>query len=117
MVTAGGQYDLRRPDPRPKGELWDVDTHESPAPTPRRVPEHGTDVQPSQSAARGCDAEALSRAMSLFDAYSDMQDEDQAAALAALRAHDRPLHDALVRLLVADALEHALDVPPWCVHA
>ena len=40
-----------------------------------------------------------------------------AAALAALRAHDRPLHDALVRLLVADALEHALDVPPWCVHA
>ena len=55
--------------------------------------------------------------MSLFDAYSDMHDENQAAALAALRMRDRPLHDALVRLLVADALDHALDVPPWCVHA
>jgi hypothetical protein len=53
--------------------------------------------------------------MSLFDAYSDMHDENQAAALAALRLRDRPLHDALVRLLVADALEHALDVPPWRV--
>lgn len=53
--------------------------------------------------------------MGLFDAYSDMHDENQAAALAALRMRDRPLHDALVRLLVADALEHALDVPPWRV--
>mgnify|MGYP002651678355 CR=1 FL=1 len=42
--------------------------------------------------------------MSLFDAYSDMHDENQAAALAALRMRDRPLHDALVRLLVADEI-------------
>ena len=81
------------------------------------MPEHGTPADPPRVAAHESDAGSLSRAMSLFDAYSDMQDEDQAAALAALRAHYRPLHDALVRLLVADALEHALDVPPWCVHA
>ena len=55
--------------------------------------------------------------MSLFDAYSDMQDEDQAAPLTAMRAHDRPLHYGLVRLFVADAVEHALDVTRFCVHA
>lgn len=77
--------------------------------------EAGTTANPPQAAACGSGATPLSRAMSLFDAYSDMHDENQAAALAALRLRDRPLHDALVRLLVADAQEHALDVPPWRV--
>ncbi|UOV02788.1 hypothetical protein [Pseudoxanthomonas mexicana] len=45
--------------------------------------------------------------------FSEMRDEDQAAALAALRMRDRAVHDALVRLLVADALEHAFDASPW----
>ena len=81
------------------------------------MPEHGTPADPPQVAAHESDAGSLSRAMSLFDAYSDMHDENQAAALADLRMRDRPLHDALVRLLVADALDHALDVPPWQVHA
>ena len=77
--------------------------------------EPATTAHPPRAAACASGATAPSRAMGLFDAYSDMHDEDQAAALAALRMRDRPLHDALVRLLVADALEHALDVPPWRV--
>jgi hypothetical protein len=52
-------------------------------------------------------------AMFLFDTYSEMGDEDQAKALAALRTADPPVHDALVHLLVIDALAHALDAPPW----
>lgn len=64
-------------------------------------------------ASRPPGAEPLSRALGLFDAFSDMRDEEQAAALAALRARDRAVHDALVRLLVADALEHAFDASPW----
>ena len=56
-------------------------------------------------------AEAL--AMFLFDSYSEMEDEDQARALAALKAVDPAIHDALVQLLVTDVLGHALDEPPW----
>ena len=51
--------------------------------------------------------------MSLFDLYSDMADEEQARALALLKSSDTALHDALVQLLVADALAHDLDAPPW----
>ena len=54
--------------------------------------------------------------MDLFDAYSEMADEDQAAALAVLKTLNAEVHDALVDLLVADALAHALDVPPWLTH-
>lgn len=57
------------------------------------------------------DSRAL--AMCLFDLYSDMADEEQARALALLKTSDVALHDALVRLLVADALAHDLDVQPW----
>jgi len=57
--------------------------------------------------------EARALAMFLFETYSDMEDEDQAAALAVLRTADPPVHHALVQLLVTDALTHALDVPPW----
>ena len=52
-------------------------------------------------------------AMCLFDLYSDMADEEQARALVLLKSSDTALHDALVQLLVADALAHDLDVPPW----
>ncbi|MBA3928489.1 MAG: hypothetical protein C0521_02750 [Xanthomonas sp.] len=57
--------------------------------------------------------QALALAMFLFDTYSEMADEDQAQALAALKTVDPVIHDALVQLLVTDALTHALDVPPW----
>lgn len=57
--------------------------------------------------------EARALAMRLFDAYSEMADEDQAKALTVLKSIDPPVHDALVQLLVTDALEHDLDVPPW----
>ncbi|CAN7232827.1 hypothetical protein LJR168_003281 [Pseudoxanthomonas sp. LjRoot168] len=53
------------------------------------------------------------RAMCLFDLYSDMADDEQARALALLKRSDAALHDALVQLLVADALAHDLDAPPW----
>jgi len=56
------------------------------------------------------------RALDMFDAFAEMPDEEQAHALAALRQADAPLHDALVRLLVADALGHTLDTPPWTLH-
>jgi hypothetical protein len=59
----------------------------------------------------------LTLALELFDAYSDMGDEEQAAALAVLRRSDPALHDALVQLLVTDALDHEMDVPPWVGHA
>nr|WP_298127135.1 hypothetical protein [uncultured Pseudoxanthomonas sp.] len=59
----------------------------------------------------------LTHALHLFDAYSDMADEEQSAALAALRRTDPALHDALVHLLVTDALDHEMDVPPWSIHA
>lgn len=52
-------------------------------------------------------------AMCLFDLYSDMADDEQARALALLKSSDAALHDALVQLLVADALAHDLDAPPW----
>lgn len=52
-------------------------------------------------------------AMGLFDAYSDMADEEQAAALAVLKGIDPAVHDALVQLLVTDALAHDLDIAPW----
>ncbi len=55
-------------------------------------------------------------ALALFDTYADMADEQQSEALAALRCTDAALHDALVELLVADALAHTLDVPPWLRH-
>jgi len=51
--------------------------------------------------------------MSLFDIYSEMADEDQAVALASLKTVDPSVHDALVQLLVTDALAHVLDSPPW----
>lgn len=57
--------------------------------------------------------EARALAMGLFDAYSEMADEDQAEALTVLKSIDPAVHDALVQLLVTDALAHALDVPPW----
>lgn len=57
--------------------------------------------------------EARALAMRLFDAYSEMADEDQANALTVLKSIDPPVHDALVQLLVTDALAHDLDVPPW----
>lgn len=57
--------------------------------------------------------EARALAMFLFDTYSEMQDEDQARALATLQTADPAVHDALVQLLVTDALDHELDVPPW----
>ncbi len=56
---------------------------------------------------------ARSRAMDLFSAYCEMADEDQAHALAILRTLDPAVHDALVQLLVADALAHTLDSRPW----
>ena len=59
----------------------------------------------------------LTHALHLFDAYSDMADEEQSAALAVLRRTDPILHDALVHLLVTDALDHEMDVPPWSIHA
>lgn len=52
-------------------------------------------------------------AMFLFDTYAEMQDEDQARALATLQTADPAVHDALVQLLVTDALDHELDAPPW----
>lgn len=55
------------------------------------------------------------RALDLFDAYAEMPDEQQSQALADLRRTDPGLHDALVQLLVADALGHSLDVPPWAL--
>lgn len=57
--------------------------------------------------------QARALAMFLFDTYSEMADEDQASALATLQTVDPAVHDALVQLLVADALAHDLDVPPW----
>ena len=57
--------------------------------------------------------QARALAMFLFDTYSEMADEDQASALATLQTVDPTVHDALVQLLVADALAHDLDVPPW----
>jgi hypothetical protein len=57
--------------------------------------------------------ESRALAMALFDAYSEMADEDQAAALTVLKSVDPAVHDALVQLLVTDALAHELDVPPW----
>ena len=59
----------------------------------------------------------LTHALHLFEAYSDMADEVQSAALAVLRRTDPTLHDALVHLLVIDALDHEMDVPPWSIHA
>lgn len=40
--------------------------------------------------------EARVLAMFLFDTYSEMQDEDQARALATLQTADPAVHDALV---------------------
>jgi hypothetical protein len=57
--------------------------------------------------------QARALAMILFDTYSDMEDEDQAQALATLRTVAPAVHDALVQLLVTDALSHALDARPW----
>lgn len=57
--------------------------------------------------------QARALAMILFDTYSDMEDEDQAQALATLRTVAPAVHDALVQLLVTDALSHALDAGPW----
>jgi hypothetical protein len=57
--------------------------------------------------------QARALAMALFDTYSEMQDEDQAEALANLKIVDPAVHDALVQMLVTDALSHTLDVPPW----
>lgn len=56
---------------------------------------------------------AKALAMILFDTYSEMAEEDQARALAVLKTVDPAVHDALVQLLVTDALTHTLDVPPW----
>lgn len=62
--------------------------------------------------------QAKALAMGLFSTYCEMADDDQANALAVLRTIDPTVHDALVQLLVADALAHALDVPPWlCLNA
>lgn len=57
--------------------------------------------------------QARALAMLLFDSYSDMGDEDQAQALATLKTVAPAVHDALVQLLVTDALSHALDAGPW----
>lgn len=57
--------------------------------------------------------QARALAMALFDTYSEMEDEDQAEALANLKIVDPAVHDALVHMLVTDALSHALDIPPW----
>ena len=57
--------------------------------------------------------QAKALAMILFDTYSEMAEEDQARALAVLKTVDPAVHDAVVQLLVTDALTHALDVPPW----
>lgn len=54
-------------------------------------------------------------ALDMFDAFAEMSDDQQAQALAALRQTDATLHDALVKLLVADALGHTLDTPPWAL--
>ncbi|KAF1725471.1 hypothetical protein [Pseudoxanthomonas japonensis] len=57
--------------------------------------------------------QATALAMDLFSVYSEMSDDDQAGALAILRTIDPLVHDALVQLLVTDALTHELDAPPW----
>lgn len=51
------------------------------------------------------------RALGLFDLYADMPHHRQSRALAQLKLEDPALHDALVDLLAADALENVLDVP------
>jgi len=49
------------------------------------------------------------RALALFDDYVDLPPPRRAAALARLAAQDAPLHDALQRLLLADAADHPLE--------
>lgn len=49
------------------------------------------------------------RALALFDEFAELAPRRRAAALAALRAKDPLLHDALHKLLVADAASYALD--------
>ena len=53
-------------------------------------------------------SDLAARALELFDAYVDLTPSQRCAALARLRKSDPALHDALHRLLVADAAEHAL---------
>src|SRR6218665_1921783 len=49
------------------------------------------------------------RALELFDDYVDLSPRQRAAALAALQLREPGSHDALRKLLVADAAEHALE--------
>jgi serine/threonine-protein kinase len=58
---------------------------------------------------------AKAHALELFDEFADMPHHRQSRALAQLKLEDPALHDALVELLVADALEHPLDIPPFGV--
>ncbi|CAN7539465.1 serine/threonine-protein kinase [Pseudoxanthomonas sp. LjRoot143] len=50
------------------------------------------------------------RALDLFDEYVDLAPLQRSAALARLKDRDSPLHDALLRLLSADAAAHPLEV-------
>lgn len=56
---------------------------------------------------------AKARALGLFDEFADMPHHRQSRALAQLKQEDPALHDALVDLLVADAVDHVLDVAPF----
>ena len=58
---------------------------------------------------------AKAHALELFDEFADMPHHRQSRALAQLKQDDPALHDALVELLVADAVEHPLDAPPFGV--
>ena len=49
------------------------------------------------------------RALALFDEFAELAPRRRAAALASLRAKDPLLHDALLKLLVADAASYALE--------
>lgn len=50
------------------------------------------------------------RALDLFDKYVDLTPSQRSAALARLKDREPALHDALLRLLSADAAKHPLEV-------